>query len=75
MRPASLPAFGSTRSSSGGSVSRPTLAIPHSGRAKIRIRTTAFALACFLIGATYSVKVNLVGEATLAEFLLPLLCR
>ncbi|MFN0040740.1 MAG: O-antigen ligase family protein [Burkholderiales bacterium] len=39
----------------------------------LRIRATVPALACFLIGATYSIKINVIGEATLAELLLPLM--
>jgi hypothetical protein len=39
----------------------------------VRLGLSGLAIASFVVGLTYTVKVSLVGEASLAEFLLPLL--
>jgi hypothetical protein len=73
MKQASIPAVGTgwrPYHPTNASSMETTLPAPPAG---VRIRATAFALACFLVGATYSIKINLIGEAVLAEVLLPLL--
>jgi hypothetical protein len=73
MRQVSIAASGSARNAGLPSAMHHDTAGPNAGRTDTRIRASAFAIVCFLIGATYSIKVNLIGEAALAELLLPLL--
>lgn len=73
MKQASITALDSARHSAPPSATGRFAKGPIADRASPRIRATAYTIACFLIGVTYSVKVNLIGEAALAELLLPLL--
>lgn len=53
--------------------SLPGLAGPGSNLAPVRLVPSGLAIASFAVGLTYTIKVSLVGEAALAELLLPLL--
>lgn len=53
------------------SAHRPQIAVAQ--LSTMRIRASAFSIACLLTGACYSIRINIIGEATLAELLLPLL--
>lgn len=65
-------AFDPTRNPVGQpSAHRPQIAVAQ--LSTMRIRASAFSIACLLTGACYSIRINIIGEATLAELLLPLL--
>jgi hypothetical protein len=50
-----------------------TAPVTQSRNGAFRLRITAMAIACLVVGAMQSIKVNLIGEAALAELLLPVL--